>query len=60
MTLGATERIWHDEGVEFQDIDCGFRATVRPAVLTRPATFKARRLSRARRQLGVTAIVGRA
>ena len=59
VTVRAIERIWRDEGVEFEDVDGGgFRVTVRATVLTRPATFKARRQSRARRELGVTAIAG--
>lgn len=59
VTVRAIECIWRDEGIEFEDIDGGgFHATVRAAVLTRPATFKARRQSRARRELGVTAVAG--
>ena len=59
VTVCAIERIWHDEGIEFEEVDGGgFRVTVRPAVLSRPATFKARRQSRARRELGVTSVAG--
>ena len=59
VTVRAIEQIWRDEGVDFEDIDGGgFRVTVRPPVLTRPTTFKARRENRVRRQLGVTAIAG--
>jgi transcriptional regulator with XRE-family HTH domain len=59
VTVRAIERIWQDEGIEFEGVDGGgFRVTVRAALLARPATFKARRESRARRDLGVTAIAG--
>jgi transcriptional regulator with XRE-family HTH domain len=59
VTVRAIERIWQDEGIEFEEVDGGgFRVTVRAALLARPATFTARRESRARRELGVTAIAG--
>jgi transcriptional regulator with XRE-family HTH domain len=57
VTVRAIEEIWRDEGIEFEDITGGgFRATIRGPVLSRPATPKARRERRARRELGTTMV----
>jgi transcriptional regulator with XRE-family HTH domain len=56
-TVLAIEQIWRDEGIEFVDlVDGGFSVTVRPPVLVRPATPKARRERRTRQELGTTAL----
>src|SRR3569623_377888 len=57
ITLRAIEEVWRDEGVEFEDLDDGgFRVTVRAPVVNRPATPKARRHRRTRRELGITGV----
>jgi len=56
-TVRAIEEIWRDEGIAFEDIDGGgFRVTVHGPVLARPATPKARRERRTRRELGITGV----
>jgi transcriptional regulator with XRE-family HTH domain len=61
VTVRAIEEIWREEGLEFEDIgDGGFRVAVRAPVLSRPATPKARRRDRTRRELGITAVSHRA
>jgi transcriptional regulator with XRE-family HTH domain len=56
-TVRAIEEVWREEGVEFEDLpDGGFRVSVRPSLLDRPATTHSRRQRAARVQLGVTAL----
>ena len=55
VTVRAIEQIWRDESIEFEDIDDGgFRVTVRPPVLSRPANKQTRKRQEARSALGVT------
>ncbi len=56
-TQRAIEAAWRQYGIEFEDLaDGGFRVSVRPALLDRPATAR----PRARRlDLGVTSISSR-
>jgi transcriptional regulator with XRE-family HTH domain len=61
MTIRAIEEVWRNEGVEFEDLpDGGFRVSIRPSLLDRPATAQSRRHHNARAHLGVTAIGYRA
>ena len=55
-TVRAIEEIWHEQGIEFEDLtNGGFRVHVSPPVLDRPLTAQLRRRRAVRRQLGVTA-----
>jgi transcriptional regulator with XRE-family HTH domain len=55
-TVHAIAELWREEGIEFEDsVDGGFRVSVRPSLLDRPVTARARRRHAARVHLGITA-----
>lgn len=57
-TVRAIETVWHDAGIEFEDLpNGGFRVNIHASVLTRPTTAPSRRRHAARTQLGVTSMV---
>jgi DNA-binding XRE family transcriptional regulator len=57
MTARAIEQVWHEQGIEIEDLaDGGFRVSVRSPLLDRPITAASRRHQAARVHLGVTAI----
>jgi transcriptional regulator with XRE-family HTH domain len=59
-TVRAIETVWHDEGIEFEDLpDGGFRVSVGSPLLDRPITEQSRRRRAARTNLGVTSIAPR-
>jgi len=53
-TILAIEEVWRHEGIEFEDLaDAGFRVSVRPSLLDRPASVTSRRPHPAPRHVGV-------
>lgn len=60
-TVRAIERLWQEQGIEFEDLaDGGFRVSVRCQLLDRPASALSRRRRAARMQLGEPSIAYRA
>ena len=56
-TVLAIEEVWHEEGIEFENMaDGGFRGSVRSSLLDRPVTAPSRRHRAARPHLGVSAL----
>ena len=56
-TIRMIEEVLREEGVAFEDLpDGGFRVTIHPGVIERPALTQTRRHRAARTHLGVTAI----
>jgi DNA-binding XRE family transcriptional regulator len=60
-TVHAVEQVWHDEGIEFEDMaDGGFRVNVRAPLIDRPPSVVSGRRRKTRTDLGVTATAARA
>jgi hypothetical protein len=54
-TIRVIEKVWREEGVEFEDPpDGGFRVTIRAAIIERPPATQTRRQRAARTHLGIT------
>lgn len=54
-TIHALERVWRDEGIEFEDLGDGFQVVIRSVVIDKPVHREERRQREGRKALGVTA-----